>query len=251
MVEAHRGAGSTAIMTFTQEQIAYLESLPAVEHASATRITYAEDFRRICLERYRHGASPTAMFREAGLDPKLVGYKRIERCFARWKLQADGAAGGSAGNGSESGASHTGEARVDGATGIDTGTRTTSADASADGRDAGATGRAGGDGENRATSTRFGGTTGGMTGDGLGGFSRFAVSGGVTRISAVSGGHAAGATGSTGLTGVAGARDAAIGPADPRDTIIARQALLIDELEHEIAELRHGDGSYRAPDGKD
>lgn len=203
-------------MTFTQEQIAYLESLPAVEHASATRITYAEDFRRICLERYRHGASPTAMFREAGLDPKLVGYKRIERCFARWKLQADSAAGdGSSRTGS--GASQARPAGVDGAAGGDAGTRTTTADASADGRDAGSDG----------------------TGDGLGGFSRFAASGGVTRISAVSGGQTVGAMGT------------AIGPADPRDTIIARQALLIDELEHEIAELRHGDGSYRAPDGKD
>lgn len=74
-------------MTFTQEQIAYLESLPAVARASATRIRYADDFRRACLERYRHGESPTALFREAGLDPKLVGYKRIERCFARWKRQ--------------------------------------------------------------------------------------------------------------------------------------------------------------------
>lgn len=232
MVEARRGAGSVAIMTFTQEQIAYLESLPAVEHASATRITYAEDFRRICLERYRHGASPTAMFREAGLDPKLVGYKRIERCFARWKLQADSAAGGSAGNGSESVASQARPAGVDGAAGSDVGTRTATADASADGR----------------------GMTGGRTGNGLGGFSRFAVSGGVARISAMSDGHdgqTAGAAGSTGLTGVAGATGAAIGPADPRDTIIARQALLIDELEHEIAELRHGDGSYRAPDGPD
>ncbi|WP_150383686.1 hypothetical protein [Bifidobacterium rousetti] len=224
-------------MTFTQEQIAYLESLPAVEHASATRITYAEDFCRICLERYRHGASPTAMFREAGLDPKLVGYKRIERCFARWKLQADSAAGDGSGTGS--GASHAGTTGVDGVAGSDAGTRTASADASADGRDAGATGRACGDGENRATATRLGDTTGGGTGDGLGGFSRFAASGGVTRISAVSGGQTVGAMGT------------AIGPADPRDTIIARQALLIDELEHEIAELRHGDGSYRAPDGKD
>ncbi|PST48700.1 hypothetical protein COO72_06300 [Bifidobacterium callitrichos] len=226
-------------MTFTQEQIAYLESLPAVEHASATRITYAEDFRRICLERYRHGASPTAMFREAGLDPKLVGYKRIERCFARWKLQADSAAAGDGSVDTGSGASHAGTTDVDGAAGSDAGTRTTTADASTGGRDAGATGRAGGDGENRATATRLGGATGGGTGDGLGGFSRFAASGGVTRISAISGGQTVGAMGT------------AIGPADPRDTIIARQALLIDELEHEIAELRHGDGSYRAPDGKD
>ena len=33
----------------------------------------------------RAGEKPTALFREAGLDPKLIGYKRIERAFARWR----------------------------------------------------------------------------------------------------------------------------------------------------------------------
>lgn len=76
-------------MTFTKEQIAYLESLPAVDRATETRITYADAFKRQCLERYSRGASPTALFREAGLDPKLVGYKRIERSFARWRSRND------------------------------------------------------------------------------------------------------------------------------------------------------------------
>ena len=26
-------------------------------------------------------------FREAGLDPKIIGYKRVERCIARWKAE--------------------------------------------------------------------------------------------------------------------------------------------------------------------
>lgn len=37
--------------------------------------------------RYNAGESPSAIFREAGLDPKLIGYKRVERCIARWKQQ--------------------------------------------------------------------------------------------------------------------------------------------------------------------
>lgn len=28
-----------------------------------------------------------AIFREAGLDPKIIGYKRVERCIARWKAE--------------------------------------------------------------------------------------------------------------------------------------------------------------------
>ena len=39
--------------------------------------------------RYNAGESPAAIFREAGLDPKLIGYKRIERCIARWKKQEE------------------------------------------------------------------------------------------------------------------------------------------------------------------
>ena len=33
------------------------------------------------------GGSPAAIFREAGLDPKIIGYKRVERCIARWKAE--------------------------------------------------------------------------------------------------------------------------------------------------------------------
>ena len=70
---------------FTPEEVRYLESLPAVSAASASRITYSDAFKRHCLRRYREGASPARLFREAGLDPALVGHKRIERCFARWR----------------------------------------------------------------------------------------------------------------------------------------------------------------------
>ena len=70
---------------FAPEEIRYLESLPAVCAVTANRITYAEAFKRHCLRRYREGASPVRLFREAGLDPDLIGRKRIERCFERWR----------------------------------------------------------------------------------------------------------------------------------------------------------------------
>lgn len=37
------------------------------------------------MRRYNAGESPAAIFREAGLDPKIIGYKRVERCISRWK----------------------------------------------------------------------------------------------------------------------------------------------------------------------
>lgn len=74
---------------FTAKERAYLASLPAVESVSALHIRYADSFRIEVMCRYNAGESPAAIFREAGLDPKLIGYKRIERCIARWKKQEE------------------------------------------------------------------------------------------------------------------------------------------------------------------
>lgn len=70
---------------FSAEEVAYLKSLPAVADATSRRITYAEEFKDHCVERYGQGASPVSLFREAGLDPALVGHKRIECAIARWR----------------------------------------------------------------------------------------------------------------------------------------------------------------------
>lgn len=68
---------------FSPEEVEYLRSLPVVAEATSRRITYTESFKHNCMRRYHAGESPVELFREAGLDPSLIGYKRIERCFAR------------------------------------------------------------------------------------------------------------------------------------------------------------------------
>ena len=70
---------------FTQEQIEYLKSLPAVVGITKNRIEYSDTFKYECVRRYRQGESPAKIFRDAGLDSSLIGYKRIERCISRWK----------------------------------------------------------------------------------------------------------------------------------------------------------------------
>lgn len=70
---------------FSPEEIRYLKSLPAVAEVTAKRITYTDEFKRYCIRRYNEGASPVRLFRDAGLDPALIGYKRIERCIALWR----------------------------------------------------------------------------------------------------------------------------------------------------------------------
>lgn len=69
---------------FSAREIRYLQSLPAVESVTQNRIRYTERFKRDCMRRYSEGESPAKIFRSAGLDSSLIGYKRIERCVARW-----------------------------------------------------------------------------------------------------------------------------------------------------------------------
>ncbi|MBT1163155.1 hypothetical protein [Bifidobacterium felsineum] len=70
---------------FRDEEVEYLNTLPAVRHASPTRITYEDAFKLECLARDRKGESPTRVFREYGLAPEVLGPKRIERCMSRWR----------------------------------------------------------------------------------------------------------------------------------------------------------------------
>ena len=75
-------------VAFTAKTRKYLGSLDAVESVTQYRICYSKEFRDDCMCRYAEGGSPAAIFREAGLDPKIIGYKRVERCIARWKSHA-------------------------------------------------------------------------------------------------------------------------------------------------------------------
>lgn len=72
---------------FSDAEMALLSGLDAVAWVTRTRITYKDSFKREAIERYRRGESPVRIFREAGLDPRLIGNKRIERCIARWKRE--------------------------------------------------------------------------------------------------------------------------------------------------------------------
>lgn len=80
----HRG------VLFSEEQMEYLASLPAVQSVTPERIHYIEAFKRECVRRNRLGESPTELFRKAGLDSRLVGAKRIERSMARWRKKYAG-----------------------------------------------------------------------------------------------------------------------------------------------------------------
>ncbi|OZG64031.1 hypothetical protein BEUL_2233 [Bifidobacterium eulemuris] len=71
---------------FTPQDIEYLLSLPAVRNVSGNQLRYSDEFKKYCMLRYANGDSPVQIFRDAGLEPSLIGHKRIERCVARWKV---------------------------------------------------------------------------------------------------------------------------------------------------------------------
>ncbi|MBW3081565.1 hypothetical protein [Bifidobacterium saguinibicoloris] len=79
MTTHHRGD------RFSPEEVAYLNTLAAVHFADEERIRYTDEFKIESLRSYFNGESPVQIFRKAGLDSALIGNKRVERCFARWK----------------------------------------------------------------------------------------------------------------------------------------------------------------------
>ena len=76
---------------FTEEERAYLLSLPAVASIEGDTIKYARSFRNECMRRYYARESPTEIFRSAGLDPQVLGRKHIEGAISRWsQARTDG-----------------------------------------------------------------------------------------------------------------------------------------------------------------
>lgn len=235
---------------FTAKERAYLMSLPAVADVTAQRIRYSDQFRVECMVRYAAGESPTALFREAGLDPELIGYKRIERCIARWKRGAKGLRGGvpsrRPGRPARQRDDWAGAGRAEGL------------------EDAGGAGGVGGvDGADAAgaagvpgVSTASGGVPGNAGVAAMAGLSGGDLRTGVAGAVRVSGGAAGGAEEADGMARFPGVEDATTSEvlmagggqslsaaaesqlgADSRDMLIAQQALRIDELERLVRKL--------------
>lgn len=71
--------------TFTQEQIASLLQNKNVARCSEKSITYHKVFKLATVKRYQEGLPPSVIFREAGLNPALVGRETPKCCLKRWR----------------------------------------------------------------------------------------------------------------------------------------------------------------------
>ena len=73
-----------------RETVDYLRTLPEiVRRVQGGRIYYTNSFRTQATARYAMGDRPVDIFRDNGIGPEVIGYKRIERCIARWKENPD------------------------------------------------------------------------------------------------------------------------------------------------------------------
>ena len=71
---------------FTFEEEAYLVGLDAVDAVDGSSvIRWNAKFRNEFLRRHAAGESPSAIFRDAGVGPEVIGRKRLERCSERWR----------------------------------------------------------------------------------------------------------------------------------------------------------------------
>lgn len=60
---------------FTPSQRAYLNSLPAIKHATATRIYYTSQFHKDAVQQYDNGVRPSVILHRLECRPPSSGAK--------------------------------------------------------------------------------------------------------------------------------------------------------------------------------
>lgn len=70
---------------FTIQEQEQLRNNPWVKKVSENSITYTEEFREYFINQYNIGIGPTQIFKEAGLNPKILGAKRIKCSSNRFR----------------------------------------------------------------------------------------------------------------------------------------------------------------------
>lgn len=74
---------------FTQEQVASLLKNKHIVRASKKSITYYPSFKFAAVKRYYEGWPPSAIFREAGFDPAIIGRETPKWLLTRWRKKYD------------------------------------------------------------------------------------------------------------------------------------------------------------------
>lgn len=73
---------------FTEEQRRELETNPYIQKVSEKSITYEKTFKEKFKEDYQRGKLPKEILVDMGIDPKVLGNRRIDGLVARMKQYA-------------------------------------------------------------------------------------------------------------------------------------------------------------------
>lgn len=78
-----------SVRYFNKDQIEELSKNPYVQKVSEKTITYTEEFRMEFFLMYQQGNSPSSILRSMGINPKILGRKRISSIVSRVKVMAE------------------------------------------------------------------------------------------------------------------------------------------------------------------
>ena len=74
---------------FTDEQVKILKSNPYIEKVSNKSVKYSKQFKEEFWILYSKGESPSQILIKFGIDPKILGQKRISNIVHRIKMEAN------------------------------------------------------------------------------------------------------------------------------------------------------------------
>ena len=81
-------AGGKLVDDYTNTQIDELKKNKYVEDVRKDKITFTREFKILFIKEFNKGKGNLQIFAENGLDPLLVGKRRIKVCTRNWKKQA-------------------------------------------------------------------------------------------------------------------------------------------------------------------
>jgi len=70
---------------FAEEEIRQLLTNASVRTCTEKSVTYTQSFKEVSVKLYKQGLTSSEIFKQAGLDPNLVGKDQPSECLRRWK----------------------------------------------------------------------------------------------------------------------------------------------------------------------
>ncbi len=80
--------GGKLVNDYTKAEMEELKKNKYVEEVKKDKITFSKEFKILFIKEFNNGKGNLQIFSENGLNPLLVGKRRIKACTRNWKKQA-------------------------------------------------------------------------------------------------------------------------------------------------------------------